>query len=425
MKKIAVIAVVLFISCALIVVIFFQKSISERFSNSPTTQEDKKVEQNQQTEIKIEQKEEFQEEKLYSENAFEQKVWEQRIEAALAPTNCPPATAQTFGELSYTGPLIDAHFHIANIPDSEPSNEEPDYADEERPLLGVNLKITNIICTLEQENTQKVFAFFPVYKEIPAQMVELVKRTMEKYPDKFVPFIMTPDNDGSPDGFPTVDVETLQSMLAIEPKLFRGYGEIGLYARGDHGGPKGSPELPPDSKRLSEIYPIIRENNLLVYFHLGEGQKESFEKVLEQNPDINFIFHGDQLISYENGKQNLKNIDEILTKHPNAYYGIDELYGDVWLLKQEVTKEEFFKHFKNYDTLLKKDLETWKAFIEKHPNQILWGTDRGAIAIWSVDPQVGLTLTNYARAFIARLKPEVQEKLAHLNAEKLASIATD
>lgn len=303
--------------------------------------------------------------------------------------------------------------------DGSTEGREEDYSEETRPLLGVNTKITDIICTLEKENTEKVFAFFPVYKEIPKQMVEVVKRTMEKYPDKFVPFIMTPDNDGSPDGFPTVNSDVLREMLAIEPGLFKGYGEIGLYARGDHGGPKGAPELPPDSQRLLEIYPIVRENNLVVYFHLGEGQRESFEKVLDENPNINFIWHGDQLISYEEGGQDLSNVDEILTNHPNAYYGIDELYGDVWLLKPEVSKEEFFEHFEDYEELLKKDVKTWKALIEKHPEQVIWGTDRGGIALWSIDEDVGLVLTNYARAFIAKLDPAVQEKFAYKNAEKI------
>jgi len=156
-----------------------------------------------------------------------------------------------------------------------------------------------------------------------------------------------------------------------------------------------------------------------VYFHLGESQKEEFEEILEANPDINFVWHGDQLISYEDGKQNLENLDEILTNHPNAYYGIDELYGDVWIIKPEFSKEDFKEHFQNYEALLKKDLATWKDFIETHPDQVLWGTDRSDQVAWSHDPDIGLTLTKYARAFIARLSPEVQEKFAYKNAEEL------
>ncbi|MEK6792295.1 MAG: amidohydrolase family protein [Nanoarchaeota archaeon] len=344
--------------------------------------------------------------------------WNKRIESALEPVDCITPEDRRFGDLYYSGDLIDTHYHIADIPDGDPNSNE-EYSNEEEPVLGVNTKITDIVCTLDKEGTKKVFAFFPVYKEIPEQMVEVVRKTIEAYPDKFIPFIMTPDNDDSPDGFPTVEAGTLRSMLQIEPNLFKGYGEIGLYARGDHGGSKGSPELPPDNQRMLKIYPVVRENNLLVYVHLGEGQQESFERVLEQNPDINFIWHGDQLIKYKYGIQKLANIDKILINHPNAYYGVDELYGDTWLLKPETKKEDFLKHFNNYQNLLKEDIKTWKAFIEKHPDQVLWGTDRGWSTTWSVDEDVGITLTNYARAFIARLSPEVQEKFAYKNAEKL------
>ena len=95
------------------------------------------------------------------------------------------------------------------------------------------------------------------------------------------------------------------------------------------------------------------------------------------------------------------------------------MYGDVLLLNNDHTKEEFIAYFKDYAPLLKQDLNTWKEFIEKHPNQVLWDTDRGVGSIWSIDPEVALTLNNYSRAFIGRLDPTVQEKFAYQNAERL------
>ena len=142
---------------------------------------------------------------------------------------------------------------------------------------------------------------------------------------------------------------------------------------------------------------------------------------MEQNPDINFIWHGDQLIQCESCSQTLEEVEDILENHPNAYYGVDELYGDVWLLKPEVSKEEFLEHFEAYGPLIEKDLATWKDFIEKHPDQVIWGTDRGWSAPWSLDTDVALTLNDYSRFFIARLDPSVQEKFAYKNAEKLFS----
>ncbi len=158
----------------------------------------------------------------------------------------------------------------------------------------------------------------------------------------------------------------------------------------------------------------------MVYFHLGGGMRKAFEKVLDENPDIDFIFHGDQLITYnDDGTQDLSIIDKILSNHPNVYYGVDELYGDVFLLNPETSKETFLEHFNNYKPLLNVDVSTWKAFIERHPDQVMWDTDRGWSAPWSMDRDVGLQLVDYSRAFIGKLSPLVQEKYAYQNAEKL------
>lgn len=340
------------------------------------------------------------------------------IEKVFVASSCPIAQRTYLDNSSYKGPLIDTHIHISSIPDGP--NIEIIKDPNGRPVMGTNVTIADYICMMDAEGTESIFAFFPVWDPIRKESIEIVNETIQRYPGRFLPFIMPPDHDDRADGFPTVTETILEEMLGVYPGLFKGYGEIGLYARGDHGGPKGAPELPPDSLRLQDIYPIVRENKLLVYFHLGEGQKESFEKTLEQNPDINFIWHGDQLIKYENGVQNLKDVEEILYKHPNAYYGIDELYGDVWLLKPGSSKKNFLAHFEDYDTLLQKDLATWKGFIERHPDQVLWGTDRGAVPLWSIDTDVALTLNNYSRAFIGRLDPTVQENFAYKNAERLS-----
>src|SRR3989338_1659310 len=184
-------------------------------------------------------------------------------------------------------------------------------------------------CMLDHGAIEKAFVFFPVYDPIESPSIEVVKRAVEQFPGRFVPFLMAPDRDNDPGGYPTVDAGTLDGFLEVEPGLFKGFGESGLYARQG-----GAAELPPDSQRLLEIYPVVKEHGLVVYFHLGEGQKEAFERVLEANPGVKFIWHGDQLVKYgENGAQDLSALEEILNNHSNAYYGVDELYGDVWLIR--------------------------------------------------------------------------------------------
>lgn len=346
--------------------------------------------------------------------ALERDVWSERVDAAFASKECPKVSWRKYGDLYYSGPLIDTHYHIANIPDHPPW-EDGEYAGHVDPVMGVNITITDIVCTLEQEGTQKVFAFFPVYKEIQEPMLAVAKRAMEKYPNRFVPFIMPPDNDNDPKGYPTVDAKTLEKMLAVYPWLFKGYGEIGLYER--KGG--GAKHLPPDSKRLLDIYPVLRKHNLTVYFHLGEQHKESYEKILEENPDINFIFHGDQLVKYQSGRQNLEDIEDIIKNHPNVFYTVDELYGDEFLVNEQHTKKIFLEHLENYEELLQKDISTWQRIIEKYPDQFMWGTDRSDNVVWDHDPDIGQAHANYGRAFIARLSPAVQEKFAYKNAETI------
>ncbi len=344
----------------------------------------------------------------------EQQYWKDRVSEALGEDVCPPTAKINYPNSYYRGPLIDAHIHIPSIPDAGFGEKiSPEELDE--PTLGVNLTIADFACTFSHEGTKQALSYFAVWDPIAEQQLEVVKQTMEKYPGVFVPFAMTPDDDDNPNGFPTVDAETLDAFLNAHPGLFHGYGEIGLYAREE-----GSPALSPDSERLTKIYPIVRKHNLMVYFHLGGGMRKAFEKVLDENPDIDFIFHGDQLITYnDDGTQDLRYIDEILSKHPNVYYGVDELYGDVFLLNPETSKETFLEHFNNYKPLLTVDVSTWKAFIERHPDQVMWDTDRGWSAPWSMDRDVGLQLVDYSRAFIGKLSPLVQEKYAYQNAEKL------
>lgn len=343
--------------------------------------------------------------------------WRVRINDALAGEPCPSATPRTYPAGSYTGPLWDTHVHIPAVP-AIPAVVPKNYMKKKTgsvPSLGINTSIPSMACTFAAEGTDKIFGFFSVYDLFARPMVEVARRSKEAYPDLFVPFIMPPDRDNNPGGSPTVDADTLEDMLSVAPGLFDGYGEIGLYAREG-----GAAELLPDDPKMLEIYPLASANALAVYVHLGRGHQDNLERAAELFPNINFIFHGDQLIAYgENKRQDLSVIDGMLDRHPNIFYGVDELYGDEWLLHPSIDKEAFMAHFRDPEPLLEYDVRTWKAFIERHPNQVLWGTDRGWSSDWSLNADVGLQLTGYTRTFIGRLNPAVQENYAYKNAQRL------
>ena len=111
-----------------------------------------------------------------------------------------------------------------------------------------------------------------------------------------------------------------------------------------------------------------------------------------------------------------------MDRYSNAYYTVNDLFEDQYLLNIHENKKTFLIALTDFKPLLEKDLATWKRLIEAHPDQFMWGTDRGD-AVWTFDREVGRRLVAYARAFMGRLDPEVQERFAYKNAEKLISEA--
>ena len=329
-------------------------------------------------------------------------IWEQRVESAFDSSPCPTAPEVEFDDGYYSGPLIDSHFHVPHIPDS--STRPLDSLDNSKPLLGRNIFLSDLVCTLEHEGTTKVFAFFPVWPEIDYRFpLEVASRTMEQYPNLFVPFLMPPGPDDVP---PTADAHTLKQMLSDTPGLFQGYGEIGLYELGTR---RKASDYPPDSPIFLEIYPVVKEHALMVYLHPGWAHEDSLERVLATYAEIDFIVHGEQVES---------EIGDLMTKFSNVFFTVNDLYGDQYLLNTRGSKRSFLNALGDYEPLLEKDLANWKELIEEHPDQFLWGTDRGD-AVWTFDREVGHTLVDYGRAFIGRLDASVQERFAYRNAESL------
>lgn len=310
-------------------------------------------------------------------------------------SHCSPATNVRNEAWApyYAGTLIDTHYHIASPLDvSSP-----------RPKLGENVTLREMKCVLKAEGTRKVFAFWPVFSSYPYnEFLDWTVKAEGRYPKRFVHFLMPPGPDDIP---PTMGAKKIKNMLRDYPGLFQGYGEIGLYERGE----RSADDYPPDAEIFQKIYPVVRNHKLMVYFHPGEGQDDNLATVLGDNPDINFVVHGDQIQPY---------ISDLMDQYDNIYYSVDMLYGDQYLLRADGTKEDFLNGFDDFDTIMAIDLATWKPMIEAHPNRFLWSTDRGD-AVWTYDKKVGRTLANYGRAFIARLDSDVQEKFAYKNARRL------
>src|SRR3989338_9905657 len=138
--------------------------------------------------------------------------WEQKVNAALEPIECPAVPERGFPEGSYSGPLTDTHLHIAAISDAGPGWV---FDGSETPVLGENVRVGDMACMLDHGAIEKAFVFFPVYDPIESPSIEVVKRAVEQFPGRFVPFLMAPDRDNDPGGYPTVDAGTLDGFLEV------------------------------------------------------------------------------------------------------------------------------------------------------------------------------------------------------------------
>ncbi|PKB66197.1 MAG: hypothetical protein BZY81_07685 [SAR202 cluster bacterium Io17-Chloro-G4] len=184
-----------------------------------------------------------------------------------------------------------------------------------------------------------------------------------------------------------------------------------MYDQPREGGGRKAEDYPPDAPLLLGVYQVARERQLLVWLHPGEGHQDSLERVLNRHPDLTFIVHGEETES---------NIGNLMEKYSNIYFALNDLHGREYPLGDRNSKSRFLAILEDYEPLIEKDLATWQELIEKYPDRFRWATDRGGSAgLWSYDADAGQILVDYAREFIGRLDPEVQERFAYENAQRI------
>ncbi len=355
---------------------------------------------------------------------YYERAWQHRVEASFSPQECPAPPDVEYPADYYQGNLIDTHLHMPQLPDTPLGFEEgerelegfagsrysdrDDFAEpddgsfpflDQLPIAGKNITLDAIACTLRSEGTERAFSYFSVFSSQPDNVLEIARLATERHPGLFAPFLNPP---GEIHGVTTVDGTRLREMLSAHPDVFKGYGEVRLTT--------------PDAALLMTVYPVAEEHGLMVYMHPEDGQTDNLALALAAHPNVTFIVHGDQTQD---------DIGSLMDAFPNIYYTVDALYGDQYLLHPREDAASFLSKTNNYAPLLEIDLGDWKEVIEAHADRFMWGTDRGGIVIWAWDLEVGLRLTDYARAFIGQLDPDVQELFAYRNAERLLSNTAD
>ncbi len=361
--------------------------------------------------------------------AYYKRAWQHRVDAAFSTAECPPSPDLTYPDGHYQGKLIDTHMHMPQLPDTPLGFEagereiegfaESGYSDrddfdkplegfpfvDQIPVAGNNITMNDVACTLQADGTAGGFSYFSVFTSQPDNTLEIAHIAADRYPGLFVPFVSPP---GEVNGVTTVGGARLEEMLSAYPGVFKGLGEMRFNASG---------RLPSDvlsNAALRSTLPVVQERGMMVYMHPDDGQTENLAQLFADNPDITFIAHGDQTQDH---------IGFLMDRYPNVYYTIDALLGDQYLLHPEETAAGFLSKSDDYPRMLGYDLAFWKETIEAHPDRFMWGTDRGGVVLWGWDLAVSRRLADYARAFIGRLDPDVQEKFAYKNAERLIQAA--
>ncbi|MEK7583797.1 MAG: amidohydrolase family protein [Patescibacteria group bacterium] len=315
---------------------------------------------------------------------------------------CDPAPLQrVFNDTPYyAGLMLDGHFHMPQLRVLTGEHASA-------PVLDVDVSKRDVACLFHSDRVTGAFAFYGIPSDLKDMGVNAARDIEQKYPGTikhFLELVSFP-------GYPVVPSQ-IDAVLNADTGLFKGYGEFSLYL------PHYS-AVSPNDPAMREFYTIAEKHNLVVMMHPLQEQQLAVEQVLRDFPNVKFLFHAMERMSWANTF-----FDTDLDKYPNAYYSVDiDLFGQDAtgkpFMESALDKQDFITRFKQrWQDTLNLEVATWKTRIERHPNQFLWGTDRGTAA-WNYDPEVGSLLEEYSRAFIGRLDPAVQEKYAHKNAESL------
>lgn len=333
----------------------------------------------------------------------------EQIEVEPCISSEKPFEYDNFSEGTYNGPLFDAHLHLTGS-DSQDSPEGVEYT-----KLLINSNNANEI--FEMFDTLGVtgfIGFLPLNHDffvVQKQWTDpFLKQTMEignRYCGRIQTFIFPDSLIGikSREYFTT---NLIDDYVKIYP--IKGIGEIHM----DGENPLYK-DIRLNDEEMFELYAYAAENNLVVMIHPRESDLDDLHDALEHNNKTKILLHGDE------GIENI--ISPLIQKHDNLYYSIDAgLMYPYSIPIDGMTKEEFLNNLQSremYNKILESALNNWKPLIEEYPNRIMWGTD--ALYSWHFDQEVYGGFVRFTRDFIRELDPEVQERFAYKNAERLLS----
>jgi len=303
----------------------------------------------------------------------------------------------------YTGPLIDAHLHMPVLI-ALPEQFAEKLPFDELPVLEKDVSSDEIVCLLDKEKITKAIGFYPFLEPLILPSVYVVKRVEEKHPGRIAAFLQP-----APLFSPLINPEKLDETLSKNNGVFIGYGELATYFPVFEG-------TSPNDQDFLETYKVAAKHNLVLMIHPTPENINALEKAIKQNPDVTFLLHGAEYRNRETSQKELKDIIiGVVERNKNVLYTIDTQLTNIYAPS---SAEEFKNRFKKdfYETL-NEAVSVWKPAIEANPDKFVWGTDR--LEKWHFEEEVGGLVEEMGRAFIGQLDPEVQERFAHKNAERI------
>jgi predicted TIM-barrel fold metal-dependent hydrolase len=164
-----------------------------------------------------------------------------------------------------------------------------------------------------------------------------------EHPDAIIPFCTI--HPGDPQKLDKLKGFVAQGAKGL--KLYTGHGNF--YER------------PLDAEEMMPVYAYCAETGLPICWHVNFGKyKAEFERVLERFPRMRVIVPHFGVTFFQPGSQNWNEFEALFDKYPNLY--TDTSFGTREILVSGL--EAVSSH-----------PEPFKAFIRKHPDRVLWGTD--------------------------------------------------
>ena len=211
----------------------------------------------------------------------------------------------------------------------------------------------------------------------------------------------------------------------LQPRgTFAGVGELAFY-------PSDMQTVTFNSPSVQTVFQVVNGMKGIVMIHpsdpfadplAGARQMDvsEIEPSIRNYPDAIFLFHG--------GPNSFDLVSPLMAKYPNIYYTMD---ANIWLMggpryrlmepggPGTGNSQQFFEVFRSVgvEQLLEVSLPRFLSRIRQHPDRVMWGTDRGAA--WHFDEEVTDVIIGMSRRAIATLPPDLQEKYAFRNAQRV------